>query len=97
MSEVDEHVDRMADLWISFDQDWATFLMCYLLIADKIKQKSNASVSISGTELLCAIRDCEQSRLTAQMSGFETGWEHPTTQTMWQRVVTLSNYIQHNA
>ena len=61
------------------------------------RQQQKARPDVSCTELLCAIRDCEQSRLTAQMSGFETGWEHPTTQTMWQRVVTLSNYIQHNA
>ena len=48
MSEVDEHIEKMADLWISFDQDWATFLMCYLLIADKIKQKSNSIVITEG-------------------------------------------------
>ena len=45
MREVDEHIEKIADLWISFDLDYATFLICYLRIADKIKQKYNAKIS----------------------------------------------------
>ena len=43
--------------------------------------------------LLTAIRQCEQERLTAQMSGFETGWEHPNTQSMWRRVHALAEIV----
>ena len=42
-------------------------------------------------DLKRAVMQCEQERLSAQMSGFETGWEHPNTQTMWQRVVATVN------
>ena len=40
-------------------------------------------------DLKRAVMQCEQERLSAQMSGLETGWEHPNTQTMWKRVVTM--------
>jgi len=40
---------------------------------------------IEGLE--CVITECENEHLSAQMSGFETGWEHPNTQTMWKKVL----------
>ena len=47
-------------------------------------------------DLLAAIRGCEMERQTAQLSGLETGWEHPCTQTMWRRVVALAERAAPN-
>jgi len=68
--------------------------------------KPNASVSIPDdklvyatrdcsalTALLASIRECEQERLSAQMSGLDTGWEHPATQSMWRRVQALAEIV----
>jgi hypothetical protein len=44
--------------------------------------------------LLDSILECEQERLSAQMSGLETGWEHPNTQSMWGRVITIAKLIK---
>jgi len=48
-------------------------------------------------DLLTAIRQCEQERQTAQLSGLETGWEHPATQTMWRRVLFMADRVTQNA
>ena len=47
-------------------------------------------------DLLTAIRQCEQERQTAQLSGLETGWEHPCTQTMWRRVLFMADRVTQN-
>jgi len=44
--------------------------------------------------LIDAVLDCEQERLSAQMSGFETGWEHPNSQALWVRVITIAKLIR---
>ena len=48
-------------------------------------------------DLLTAIRQCEQERQTAQLSGLETGWEHPATQTMWRRILFMADRVTQNA
>ena len=40
-------------------------------------------------DIKLAVQQCENERLSAQMSGLETGWEHPNTQTMWRRIVAM--------
>lgn len=38
-------------------------------------------------ELEELVLQTEQQRVTAQLSGLETGWEHPSTRVMWTRLV----------
>ena len=47
-------------------------------------------------DLLESIRTCELERQTAQLSGLETGWEHPCTQTMWRRVLANAKRVTQN-
>jgi len=37
-----------------------------------------------------SVIDCENERLQAMMSGLETGWEHPNTQTMFNKIVFMA-------
>ena len=48
-------------------------------------------------DLLVAVRECEQERQSAQLSGLDTGWEHPCTQTMWRRVLFMADRVTQNA
>jgi hypothetical protein len=64
---------------------------------------TNAGAATSGTvgadvlrDLLTAIRECEQERQTAQLSGLDTGWEHPCTQAMWRRVLFMADRVTQN-
>jgi hypothetical protein len=52
-----------------------------------------SKLSTAVFELLKAIHDCEVERQTAQLSGLETGWEHPCTQTMWRRVLFMADRV----
>jgi hypothetical protein len=52
-----------------------------------------SKLSVAVSELLKAIRACEVERQTAQLSGLETGWEHPCTQTMWRRVLFMADRV----
>lgn len=47
-------------------------------------------------DLLASIHACELERQTAQLSGLETGWEHPCTQTMWRRVLKNAERAAQN-
>lgn len=49
--------------------------------------------------LVIAVLECEQERVSAKMSGLETGWEHPNTQAMWNRVakIAVAIYSQNPA
>jgi len=71
------------------------------LIVSILKERAAGSSAPNGSalpSLLAAIRECEQERLSAQMSGLETGWEHSATQSMWRRVQALAEIvIQPNA
>jgi len=52
-----------------------------------------SKLSTAVFELLKAIHDCEVERQTAQLSGLETGWEHPNTPTMWRRVLFMADRV----
>jgi len=48
-------------------------------------------------DLARAVEECEQDRLNAQLSGLETGWEHPGTQTSFRKVVArAAAYFENN-
>lgn len=48
----------------------------------------------SRDELITVILQCEQDRLSAQMSGLETGWEHPGTQTHFKKVLACAKTLK---
>ena len=43
--------------------------------------------------LVRLVVECEQDRLNAELSGLETGWEHPATRTSWRKVVAAAKRI----
>lgn len=46
-------------------------------------------------QLIQTIFDCENDRLSAQMSGLETGWEHPNTPAHFKKILALAKKFRH--
>lgn len=47
-------------------------------------------------DLIESILACENERLNAQLSGLETGWEHPNTQSSFRVVLQLAKKIDES-
>ena len=45
------------------------------------------------TDLMAALNALESERVSAQLSGFETGFEHPNTMTMYRRVLAIAGMV----
>lgn len=63
-----------------------------VILRDKI-QEVQLDAMKEGVQLAKEVIALDQERLRAQMSGLETGWEHPNTQTYFKRVKFLADAI----
>lgn len=78
LDDISDHIPYMEMVW--------TVLM------REVKPKKESGPD--AMELVQAVANCESERHQAQMSGLETGWENPTTQTMWKKILEVAARVQ---
>ena len=65
-------------------------LRCEPCLEASASNAHDVPVERPGDALARLVGECEQDRLNAELSGLETGWEHPATRTSWRKVVAAA-------